>query len=248
MTTRDSILAQGIAAAKAGDKGAARRLLTQAVRRSPESETAWLWLSSVLDTPQGKAFCLQRVLALNPGNQLARKGLAALEAASPAPAPSAQPTAAGPTQPTPAIQLPAVAPAQPALAQPPKATKQRTLVRDLARQPRFWQVVIAGLAVIALGLVGILAYAAVNGTSAAQDGELAAVVPSPTPWPRGTLRPTFTSTPTNTPTPTHTPTPTPTPTFTHTPTPAPTATNTPTSSPAPRVRRLSPTATSPAPP
>lgn len=249
MTTRDSILAQGIAAAKAGDKGAARQLLTQAVRRSPESEAAWLWLSSVLDTPQGKAFCLQRVLALNPGNQLARRGLAALEAASPAPAPSARPPAAGPAQPTPAIQSPAVAPAGPALAQPPqRATKQRPSVSDLVRQPRFWQVVIAGLAVIALGLVGILAYAAVNGTSAAQDGELAAVLPSPTPWPRGTLRPTFTSTPTNTPTPTHTPTPTPTPTFTHTPTPAPTATNTPTSTPAPRVRRLPPTATSPAPP
>ena len=86
MTGRDSVLEQGIAAARAGDKGTARRLLTRAVRRAPDSEPAWLWLSSVLDTPQGRAFCLRRVLDVNPENVPALKGLAALEAEMSAPA------------------------------------------------------------------------------------------------------------------------------------------------------------------
>ena len=80
MSPTDSLLAQGIAAAKAGDRSMARLLLTQAVRQDPDSEMAWLWLGGVLDTPQGRAFCLRKALALNPGNEAARRGLVALEA------------------------------------------------------------------------------------------------------------------------------------------------------------------------
>lgn len=95
----NSVLAQGIAAAKAGDKSAARRLLTQAVRRNPDSEVAWIWLSSVLDTTQGRIFCLQKVLALNPQNQAASKGLAALGSASRATAVVAQSAPVSPAPP-----------------------------------------------------------------------------------------------------------------------------------------------------
>ncbi len=225
MTTRDAFLAQGIAAAKAGDKSTARQLLTQAVRRNPDSEAAWFWFSSVLDTAQGRAFCLQRVLALNPDNQVARKGLAALEAASAAPAPVAQP--------------PPVAPVRPA------RTRQLPSLGGLVRQPRFWQWLISCLAVIAAGLVGVLVYATLSGFPGAKDDALAVALPSPTPWPKGTLRPTFTSTPTKTPTPTRTPTPMPTATATITPTPTETPTPAPTPTPTRRIRRRSPTATSP---
>jgi hypothetical protein len=228
MTTRDSLLAQGIAAAKAGDKGAARRLLTGAVRRNPDSEAAWLWLSSVLDTPQGKAFCLRRVLALDPDNQIARKGLAALGMGLPEPAPVAQPQVAAPVRRSEAWRRPVAR----------KRVWRMPALNTIVRQPRFWQVVVACMAIIALGLVGILAYAAFNGSGVDDDTALAAIA-SPTPWPRGTLRPTFTSTPTPTPTPTHTPTPTWTPTFTPTPTETPTATPTPTR----RARRSPATAT-----
>jgi hypothetical protein len=102
------------------------------------------------------------------------------------------------------------------------------------------------MAVIALGLVSLLVYASINGSRAAQADALAASAPSDTPWPRGTLRPTFTATPTSTPTPSATPTPTPTftPTFTPAPTDTPTATPTATRRP---QRRAAPTQTPPPP-
>jgi hypothetical protein len=228
MTSRDSVLAQGIAAARTGDKSTARRLLTQAVRRAPDSESAWIWLSSVLDTPQGRAFCLRRVLEVNPQNLTAQKGLAALESAMSAPAATAPPAPDLPPRPADVVRprRPPVAQTR-ALAAAP-AARPPSRLDDLTRHPRFWPAVVACLAVVALSLVGMLAYASINSAGAADQDALAAVAPSPTPWPRGTLRPTFTATPTNTPTPTATPTPTPTftPTFTPMPTDTPTATPT----------------------
>ena len=238
MTADDSPLAQGILAARAGDKSTARRLLSQVIQEEPRSEAAWLWLSSVLDTPQGRAHCLRQVLALNPRNQTAQKGLAALEAAPPAPA------------------IVARTPPQEAL--PPAETKEPVLVAVLPKEPapawqdligsqRFWQVTLLSLAGVAAILVGFLLYAVLGGAFAAEEEPVAVVMPSPTPWPRGTLRATFTPTPTNTATPTHTPTRTLTPTPTPTPTPLPTATPMPTETatptPKPRARRKSPTAT-----
>ena len=228
MTGRDSLLGKGIAAAKAGDKGTARRLFTRAVRRDPESEAAWLWLSSVLDTPKGKAFCLRRVLALNPDNQPARKGIAALGLALPEPSPSAQPSPVAAVPRGRARRRPV----------PKRGAWQLPALRTMVRQPRFWRVIVACLAVIALGLVGILASAAFQEGGADEEMALAAM-PSPTPWPRGSLRPTFTCTPTPTPTPTLPPTPTPT----WTPTLTPTPTDTPTPTPTLRPRRNPPTAT-----
>jgi hypothetical protein len=236
VTTLDPLLAQGIAAAKAGDKSRARRLLSQAVQRNPDSETAWLWLSGVLDTPPGRAFCLRKVLALNPNNPAARRGLAALAGATPAAVLVSPPPA---PRPAPIITPPV---AMPAPGQPP--ARPAVAPSSLGRQKRFWQLVIAGLGIIAVALVGLLSYALLNGATASGDELVAAAAlpPSPTVGPHGTLRPTYTATPTDTPTPTPTSTPTPT----HTPTPTPTDTDTPTPTPTdtPRPRRRPPTATS----
>jgi peptide/nickel transport system permease protein len=79
-----SYLDQGIAAIKAGDQGSARRFLCQALREDPDNEAAFLWLGAALNTPQARAFCLQRVLEINPANQLARRGLDALQELPPA--------------------------------------------------------------------------------------------------------------------------------------------------------------------
>lgn len=210
MSSHDSLLTRGIAAAKAGDRNAARQLLTRAVRRQPDSEGAWLWLSSVLDTPQGRAHCLRRVLALNPQNQAAQRGLAALEQAPPAPALVARPADVG-------IGIDAL----------PRPV--------LYRQKRFWQAVVACLAVVALGLVVMLAYAAASG-GAEEEAQLAMAADiAPTAGPQGTLRPTFTSTPSRTPTATNTATPTST--WTPSPTPTPTATDTTTPTPTHRAWR-----------
>ena len=64
MNDHDAYLTRGMAAAKARDKKRARRLLTQAVQRHPDSAEAWLWLGYTLTTPQGRIFCLRRALAL----------------------------------------------------------------------------------------------------------------------------------------------------------------------------------------
>jgi tetratricopeptide (TPR) repeat protein len=84
MSSHDE-LALGIAAAKAGQREIARQHLQAAIRQDPRSEQAWLWMSGLVDTPAQRRDCLQRVLALNPGNEMARRGmeqLAQSEAAS----------------------------------------------------------------------------------------------------------------------------------------------------------------------
>jgi hypothetical protein len=238
MTADDSLLAQGIIAARNGDKSTARQILTQVIQDDARSEAAWLWLSAVLDTPQARAFCLHQVLALNPRNQTAQKGLASLEAAPPAPTIGAR---------TPPDQRPLHAPVAPVTAE------RGARWRSLASKREFWQVTLLSLAAIAAVLVGLLLYAVLGGAANAQEEPVAVIVLSPTPWPRGTLRPTYTSTPTNTAPPTHTstlvptftpihtPTSLPTATSTHSVTPMPAATATPTSRP--RIKRVSPTET-----
>ncbi len=90
---------RGIAAAKAGDKEQARKLLQQSIRLEPKSEPAWLWLASVARDARERLFCLQKILEINPSNEQALKALRQLEAsmgatASPA-APESPPAAAG---------------------------------------------------------------------------------------------------------------------------------------------------------
>jgi tetratricopeptide (TPR) repeat protein len=69
------LLRQGIAAARAGQREAARNLLMQIVERDERNAVAWLWLSGVVDSLDDRETCLENVLALDPGNQAARKGL-----------------------------------------------------------------------------------------------------------------------------------------------------------------------------
>lgn len=70
---------RGVAAARGGQKRIAAGLLTRSVQHDPNNESAWLWLSGVIDDPHQIAFCLNSVLKLNPGNERARKGLRWLE-------------------------------------------------------------------------------------------------------------------------------------------------------------------------
>ncbi|MBN1886467.1 MAG: hypothetical protein JW850_00690 [Thermoflexales bacterium] len=73
-----SMLSQGIAAAKAGDREMARDLLTRIVERDERNLKAWLWLSEVVTNPDDRQVCLENVLTLDPGNQAAQRGLALL--------------------------------------------------------------------------------------------------------------------------------------------------------------------------
>ncbi|MBN1934531.1 MAG: hypothetical protein JW934_07685 [Anaerolineae bacterium] len=70
------LLREGIAAAKAKERDRARALLMQVVELDEENAAAWMWLSGVVDDLDDKQVCLENVLALEPGNEAARRGLA----------------------------------------------------------------------------------------------------------------------------------------------------------------------------
>jgi hypothetical protein len=84
-TVRD-LLVRGVAAAKTGqarDKEEARFYLEWVLRSgdaaSDQKATAWLWLSQIEDDPKKKRDCLENVLACDPANGPARRGLAILD-------------------------------------------------------------------------------------------------------------------------------------------------------------------------
>jgi len=72
----DGWLRQGIAAAKSGQRERARDLLMRVVQEDEGSVLAWLWLGGVVDSLEDREVCLENVLALDPGNEAARRGLA----------------------------------------------------------------------------------------------------------------------------------------------------------------------------
>ena len=78
--TTDEFLEQGITVLKAGHKAEARTLLMQVVEQDERNEIAWLWLSGAVDTDEERRICLENVLAINPNNGVARRGLASLTA------------------------------------------------------------------------------------------------------------------------------------------------------------------------
>lgn len=70
-----SLIQQGVAAAKAGDKEGAKPLLRRAAELDPSSEAAWLWLASLYTELPIVAHCLQMALQANPANAQAAQAL-----------------------------------------------------------------------------------------------------------------------------------------------------------------------------
>jgi hypothetical protein len=66
---------QAVAAYKAGRRDEARTLLMEIVAEHEHHEQAWLLLSGLVDTLEEQQICLENAVALNPGNDSARKGL-----------------------------------------------------------------------------------------------------------------------------------------------------------------------------
>lgn len=98
MTSHEDNLRQGIMAAKVGQTEIARRLLAQVLQVDPNNETAWLWMSGVLESQDERIYCLRRVLEINPNNDIARRGLHALGVREEPPPPPPQPEAPPPAQ------------------------------------------------------------------------------------------------------------------------------------------------------
>jgi hypothetical protein len=96
-TGLEQMFQQGVAAIRAGDKAKARELLTEVVQKDQLHEQAWLWLSAAVTDKDEQILCLQNVLTINPGSELAQRGLRKLGALPPEPEPAAPP----PSEPTP---------------------------------------------------------------------------------------------------------------------------------------------------
>lgn len=73
----------GITAVKNGDRVQGRELLEKVIEADERNEQAWLWLSGAVDSAEERQICLENVLAINPDNALAKKGLAKLAQANP---------------------------------------------------------------------------------------------------------------------------------------------------------------------
>jgi tetratricopeptide (TPR) repeat protein len=75
MPDTTELLQQGIALARAGQREEARNILLKVVEQDERNESAWLWLSGLVDSDDDKAIALENVLTLNPNNEWAKRGL-----------------------------------------------------------------------------------------------------------------------------------------------------------------------------
>ncbi|MCP4421037.1 MAG: hypothetical protein GY805_30875 [Chloroflexi bacterium] len=90
MTEINQLLRTAIKAAKSGEREKARKLLMQVLKQDEENETAWLWLSGTVKTKEDRQVCLENVLAINPNNEIAKKGLKKLGIPIPQPSPQVE--------------------------------------------------------------------------------------------------------------------------------------------------------------
>lgn len=71
----DGLIQEAIRASQNGDKESARRFLESATDNDPMNESAWLWMSRVVDSPDDQKICLENVIYINPENNDARRNL-----------------------------------------------------------------------------------------------------------------------------------------------------------------------------
>ena len=74
----DQLLQQAISAARAGRELTARDLFLDIVKADPRNETAWMWLTGLLDNREDCILACERVLEINPANDHARRYLSKL--------------------------------------------------------------------------------------------------------------------------------------------------------------------------
>ena len=72
-------LQKAIQAARAGRKVEARDLLIQIVEINPQNETAWVWLTGLVDSLEDRIIACENVLTINPANQKVRVFLEELQ-------------------------------------------------------------------------------------------------------------------------------------------------------------------------
>ncbi|OQY47345.1 MAG: hypothetical protein B6242_05215 [Anaerolineaceae bacterium 4572_78] len=70
----DKKLQQAIKFVKSGKYKPAEKLLREVTADQPKNEMAWMWLSGIVSGNREKQTILQKVLVINPDNEMARKG------------------------------------------------------------------------------------------------------------------------------------------------------------------------------
>jgi hypothetical protein len=198
-------LAQGIAALNDGRRQLARDLLTKATEHDPNNALAWLWLSGAVATDDERRLCLERVVAIDPQNAAALRGLAQLAPAQtahvlvdpsdpaafpelprlldpkPAPLPSRPaPVTAAPT-PVTTVALPAVD--QPPLPLPPAAAPLPAMAQPAPKSNRLlmWLLIgFGGIGVLCAGCIVLVGVLTVLGKRV--EPPIQAIAAPPTGW------------------------------------------------------------------
>ena len=70
---------QAIQLARAGQRVQARDLLLEVVESDPQNETAWMWLSGLVDSLEDRIIACENVLTINPANEKVRSYLSDLQ-------------------------------------------------------------------------------------------------------------------------------------------------------------------------
>jgi len=76
----ESVLRKARSAVVEGNHEAARKILQEVFKHTPDLEEAWILKSSLADSFSEKITCFERVLTINPENEMAISGLASLRA------------------------------------------------------------------------------------------------------------------------------------------------------------------------
>ena len=71
----DAVFQEAVDALREGNKTRARELLTGLLKNDQNNVTYWVWMSSTVDTPKERIYCLQTALKLDPENVAAKRGL-----------------------------------------------------------------------------------------------------------------------------------------------------------------------------
>ena len=166
---------EALDAIKQGQRSRARDLLTRLLRTDSSKVDYWLWMSTVVDTPNEKIFCLESALKADPDNEAAQRGLIILGARRGSPN----------TPPVPPIRRKWAEELEKAL-EPPKTLIQRIWENPVLRILSFLGVTAAFVGLIALAIFGVRKGA---------EGLLIRVTPFPTRTMGITATPTTTRTP-----------------------------------------------------
>jgi hypothetical protein len=140
-----------IDAANSGDNRRAQGYLKQVLTENPNEAEGWLVLAAILEDPEKKRQCLNRVLALEPTNQIAREELLGMDRAAFSSRPAAEPEiASAPLKPSQAWAETVSEPVQPATPPRPAQPSSR-LSKTLVFTYPLWLKILTYLAAALLG-------------------------------------------------------------------------------------------------